>query len=409
MDQNASAILGLFPDPGQIDGVFYKLLTANDDSGRHGVLVPVESYSFFPSLPAVGEAPTPNPSEPIETVWSSNGALTLVASRFVQYDRYPERRMTALSPAAVNVDQAIRLLVVGHYQGTWRYACTVLTPPQSSRFEAVVTELGIPRASIVPGGAVGTVDAGTLRGADDAAFRDLLGRLQLIGARGPVASLRTGDTGVGFTLETLLGIPANVTRGGGDYRGIEIKASRSTLPLEQRPRPAGNVTLLAKTPTWGALVDRAGLLNTHGYVDQNGRFALYMSVYAGRPNPQGWALVDEPAARRIAAARLGVGQVWWTYEVLERRILEKHRESAFVTAYAQRRAEGETFLYDHVLHCRGATLANFLELVNERGVFVDFAMHRNELGGVRDHGFLFRTTQAQVPRLFRTVESFRLA
>ncbi len=291
--------------------------------------------------------------------------------------------MTALTPAVVNVDETIRLLVVAHYRGAWRYACTVLTPRDTDKFEAVVTELSIPPASIAPGGAVGTVDADTLREADDAPFHELLRRLQSIGAGGPVASLRDGATGVGFTLETLLGIRANVSQGGGDFRGIELKATRSTVPLNRRPRPAGNVTLLAKTPEWGALVDRGGLLNAHGYVDHDGRFALYMSVYAGRPNPQGWTLVDEPAARRVAAARQGVEQVWWTYETLERRILEKHRESAFVTAYAQRQAQGETFVYDHVLHCRGATLTNFLELVNERGVFMDFAMHRNELGGVR--------------------------
>ena len=31
--------------------VFAKVLTRNDDSGRHGVLIPSDAYSYFPNLP----------------------------------------------------------------------------------------------------------------------------------------------------------------------------------------------------------------------------------------------------------------------------------------------------------------------------------------------------------------------
>jgi len=52
-----------------------------------------------------------------------------------------------------------------------------------------------------------------------------LSKLQIISAKGFVDSLRSGDTGVGMTLETLLGIEANSNRAP-DYFGIEIKAKR---------------------------------------------------------------------------------------------------------------------------------------------------------------------------------------
>ena len=54
---------------------------------------------------------------------------------------------------------------------------------------------------------------------------ELLGKLRAIEDQGFVQSLRDGPTGVGFTLETLLGIEAN-TRRTPDYKGIELKSTR---------------------------------------------------------------------------------------------------------------------------------------------------------------------------------------
>jgi hypothetical protein len=401
----ARQVLGLFPRASEIDGVFYKLLTANDDSGRHGILIPLEHYQFFPPLVG-GER---NPSAPVSTLWTSGDTWRPAESRFVQYDRYPERRLTALSPDEVNVDAQVRLFLAARYQGTATYACRVLTPRDGAAYLAAIQELNIPSAARIAGGAVGVIDGVQLRGQAGAEFDDLLSRLQAIANAGPVRSLRGGDTGVGYTLETLLGIHANVVQGGGDYRGIEIKATRSRWPIERRPKSNEHVTLFAKTPEWGMLGDRVGLLDAHGYTDPNGRFGLYMSIFAGAPNSLGWSLDPDDGSRLLSAECRGQRQVWWNYTELERRVVEKHTESAFVTAHAIQFPEGEAYQFDHVLHCRDATLENLLGLIRERGAFVDFAMHRLPAGGVRDHGFLFRTSKAYLPRLFRTVESFRLA
>jgi len=51
--------------------VFVKALTKNDDSGRHGILVPREAYPLFPALEGVeGE----NRSRPISVAWNTSGA-----------------------------------------------------------------------------------------------------------------------------------------------------------------------------------------------------------------------------------------------------------------------------------------------------------------------------------------------
>ena len=54
---------------------------------------------------------------------------------------------------------------------------------------------------------------------------ELLTKLKDISSKGFIKSLRNGDTGVGFTLESLLGISANSSKNP-DYKGIELKSSR---------------------------------------------------------------------------------------------------------------------------------------------------------------------------------------
>ena len=46
-----------------------------------------------------------------------------------------------------------------------------------------------------------------------------------VSRKGFIKTMRPGDTGVGFTLETLLGIEANSNKAP-DYKGIELKSSR---------------------------------------------------------------------------------------------------------------------------------------------------------------------------------------
>ena len=403
-EMNLSGIVSRFPDA--VDAVFYKMLTSNDDSGRHGVLIPATSYAFFPVIAVDG---TPNPSVPITTHWNDGHHWVAQDSFFRQYDRYPERRITSLSPGHVNLPAELRLLIVARSAADQNQFYCLVTTPAERLFGEARAALRMPERSVRPGGAAATISVEGDAYRPSVAFNNLLARLQEIAALGPIPSMRQGSTGIGFTLESLLGIPANSSQAGGDILGIELKATRSRYPLSRRGKAGGSVTLLAKTPDWGPNGDRVGLLDRHGYVDKDGRFALYMSIFAQRPNPMGWSLEPDDDERQLWATRDGLHEVSWTYDALERRIQEKHRESAFVTAFAQAGIEVETFLFDHVLHCSGPSLENFLKMVSDRHVFVDFAMHRTASGGVRDHGFLFRTNQGHVPLLFETVESFGLA
>ena len=64
-----------------------------------------------------------------------------------------------------------------------------------------------------------------------------------VASKGYVRTLRPGDTGVGFTLETLLGISANSSKSP-DYKGIEIKSGR------KRSQKSGRTTVFSQVPNW---------------------------------------------------------------------------------------------------------------------------------------------------------------
>src|SRR5437868_5878910 len=73
--------------------VFAKVLTRNDDSGRHGVLIPTDAYSYFPNFPIPDR--TKNATEEFSAFDTIAASSATVAYKY--YERYPERRITRLS------------------------------------------------------------------------------------------------------------------------------------------------------------------------------------------------------------------------------------------------------------------------------------------------------------------------
>jgi hypothetical protein len=100
--------------------VFAKVLTRNDDSGRHGILIPSDAYSFFPTLeipdPTINTTGAFSAFDVISRSWCSVGHK--------YYERYPERRITRLNGIFNDLDSSPRLFValkVKHRDGSSGY------------------------------------------------------------------------------------------------------------------------------------------------------------------------------------------------------------------------------------------------------------------------------------------------
>lgn len=236
---------------------------------------------------------------------------------------------------------------------------------------------------------------------------ELLDLINSIARQGFVRSLRTGDTGIGFTLESLLGIDANSSKSP-DYKGIELKAARSFRKGKGRNR----VTLFSQVPDWSS--SRVGtaleLVETFGYLDSSGRQSLYCTT-SNRPNPQSlYLVVEDDGSVKCMSAKAATEVVRWDLTSLEHRLAEKHASTFWVKADVAASPSGdEYFHFRQVIHSRRPILANLGPLIQSGRVTMDFTVHVKENGRTRDHGYLFKIDPQNLDLLFPPPITYDLA
>lgn len=231
--------------------------------------------------------------------------------------------------------------------------------------------------------------------------QELLALLQGVSQNGFINTLRNGDTGVGYTLETMLGIPANSSQAP-DFKGIEIKAKRSRIGTS-----SNRSTLFSKAPNWklSPVGNAMGLLRERGYIDVDGRRSLYHTLKATGPNSLGLALeidADQDWLKQIhydVSTHKVIHDVTWEMPVLKQNLLAKHRETFWVKAICRGKGNEEQFHYVEVLHTRGALAANLPTLIDAGVITVDYALHLKGTR-VRDHGYLFKIHPDNLGALF---------
>lgn len=244
----------------------------------------------------------------------------------------------------------------------------------------------------------------------DGAASELLAMLRSVASLGFVESMRPGDTGVGYTLETLLGIDANTSRSP-DYKGIEIKASRGGVK-----RSSKRTTMFSQVPDWklGGLGSPAAVLDEFGQIDgASGRKQFYCSV-TSRPNPSGFYLSADQDADRIynhVARPDGSHELvtQWVLSALLASLAAKHPQTFWVQADVRTGPDGnEQFRYISVRHTTGPELNAFAPLIADARVSVDYTLSTRASGAVRDHGYLWRINGSHHHVLFPDAVEYSL-
>lgn len=236
----------------------------------------------------------------------------------------------------------------------------------------------------------------------DAAASELLGLLREISYKGYLRTLRPGDTGIGYTLETMLGIAAN-SRQAPDYKGIELKAKRSRIGADRN-----RSTLFSKVPNWklSPVGNALALLEARGYLDGDGRRSLYHTLSARGPNSLGLALdidAENDWLRQVyhdPGKGTVIHDVTWEIPQLKSDLAAKHRQTFWVRAMSRGAGENEEFHYIEVQHTRRPVTANFVALVEAGIITVDYALHKKSETRARDHGYLFKIHPDNLGALF---------
>ena len=235
---------------------------------------------------------------------------------------------------------------------------------------------------------------------------ELLSMLKEISEKGFVPSTTNADSGVGDTLEALLGIRRNSYRAP-DYKGIEIKSSRLNA---RTGRQENRSTLFSKIPDWeiSRLKSAREILDNYGYISANsGRPALQVTL-KNIPNAQGLYLSfnesDSKVENLFRMGDLSEEVVAWKIEELEDSLREKHKNTFWVKARTTEINGLEHFHYVQVIATSTPLVSNFSQLVDLGSIQMDYTISEKiKPDGslkVRDHGYLWKIAPSDIGLLF---------
>lgn len=217
-------------------------------------------------------------------------------------------------------------------------------------------------------------------------------KLSLIKSKGYIKTLRSGPTGIGYTLETLLGIQEN-NISSPDLGEIELKA--------QRERHTGMTTLFTfNNKAWK--MDPLEAIRKYGSRDKDGRIGMYYTM-STRPNSAGLFLSihDETIAVRHIDGNI-IAE--WKLSEVERRFEEKVKNVLLVKAKTEERDGIEYFSFDRARLLSNGTNKTILKNLFESGeLLVDLRLH-DKGTMARNHGTGFRVFENNLENLYEKVE-----
>ncbi|TAE32810.1 MAG: hypothetical protein EAZ92_01160 [Candidatus Kapaibacterium sp.] len=218
-------------------------------------------------------------------------------------------------------------------------------------------------------------------------------KLKKVKNMGYVVSLRRGNTGIGYTLETLLGITENNIKLP-DFGNIELKSKRKTASTP--------VTMFTfNKAVWK--IKQIDAIKSYGYKDTTGRQALYCFV-SSKPNPQGLYLKTTKISLQMYHNDGTLIAEWQADNLTE---TFKKKMPALVIVQADTRInsdEKEEFFYNEACLLSEPSEKKLLNMISKDEILVDVRMHINLRGSVRNHGTAFRTDESRLINCFSKKE-----
>lgn len=220
---------------------------------------------------------------------------------------------------------------------------------------------------------------------------ELLTKLKHL-AQNPFPALRAGDTAIGYTLESMLGIQANSSKQP-DYKGIELKSGRGAKT---------RTTLFAQVADWSISPCKksAEILDKFGY-ERGDDFKLYCTISTQKKNSQGLSFIYDQVKDEL--------QEWhnqselvavWPGDLLRKRLKEKHAETFWVEATSEVIDGVEHFQLIRVTHTRSPIASQLMPLIQSGVITMDHLIKRNSKGRVSEKGPLFKMNKNDLELLF---------
>lgn len=210
-------------------------------------------------------------------------------------------------------------------------------------------------------------------------------------SKGFVPSTRSGPTGIGHTLETLLGITEN-NIALPDLKEIELKAHRNI---------SNNMITLFTFNNKVWKIPPLEAVRKYGSKDINNRIGLYYTMSL-KPNSAGLFLNvndTEISIRHISGEIIAV----WQLNKLADRFTQKIPALIFVSAFTEERAGKEYFHFSRAQLMKGTTPDLLADQFKAENILVDLRLH-DKITRARNHGTGFRAYESKLPLLFKHIE-----
>ncbi len=216
-------------------------------------------------------------------------------------------------------------------------------------------------------------------------------RFQKIKDMGFVQTKRRGPTGVGHTLQVLLGVKEdNIALP--DLHDAELKAHRigssAMITLFTFNRKAWKMNPLEA-------------IRTYGTSDKNGRLGLYFTMSL-TPNSQGLFLHTDQCAISVRHIS-GVLISEWQLQALKQQFLRKFPAMVLASAFSEERGGVEWFHYTRARLLSDTSEDTLLNQIRSGNIMVDLRLH-DKGTSARNHGTGFRAFEDKLPLLFNKVE-----
>jgi hypothetical protein len=220
-------------------------------------------------------------------------------------------------------------------------------------------------------------------------------KLEEIKSRGYVGTHRPGPTGIGKTLEDLLGIVEN---------NIDISNTAFAELKSARRASLSMMTLFTRAP----LPPRANskLLNGYGYVTEKsrGRKVLHTTTFTTGYNTLRGQIgfkVNVGPSRVWLVSRDGSELGYWDEPTLKQAFEKKLHHVLYVLADTRGRGGTEEFWFNEVWLLSGFDYPGFATALKEGTVCVDVRIGQFPNGAPHDHGTGFRVLPSKFGLCFK--------
>jgi len=226
-------------------------------------------------------------------------------------------------------------------------------------------------------------------------LKTLKKKLEKMKQRGFVKTHRTGDTGIGKTLEDLLGIQENNIPLHDISDVAELKACRKDA--------TSMLTLFTLEPLpKGGDRDRL-LLDNFGYSKRDNQRSkeLHSTLSCKRYNNQGLKFSVEKDKIKVQGKGKRLN-IYWAMESVEKKFHDKLPALVYVLADRKIIDNAEYFHFNEAYLLTDFDFELFKKMVKKDEIVVDFRMYYRPNGSVRNHGTGFRV---KINKLYRTFKN----